>query len=213
MQLPKEIIIALFAAIVSLIGSILTLVIGLRKIRIERHRNLEQASVWQAEISKLRVESQKLAVETQEIQRKRFEAEREEIRDLLKLFDRAVFDAPMYSEDPTEMFRAIQQTRISLQLSGASLVRDSIIADNFKQIRKLLLDVEGEVTRNYPIIVELATNIDDFHDRIENRRKAHELLRGRYYEPVRLMMDVRHKLDKHIEVIQKRFRELSGKIE
>lgn len=40
----------------------------------------------------------------------------------------------MQSEEPVEMFKAVRQTRIALQMSGASLVRDREIAEHFQKL-------------------------------------------------------------------------------
>jgi chromosome segregation ATPase len=177
--MPSEMISAIIAAVVGTLSSLITLTIGLGQLRNERKRleeemnleraklehdrerlqselreNAEQSRVWKAEIEKLRAETQKLSVEAEEIRRRRLEAERTEIRDLLILFDRAVFDAPLFSEEPTEMFRALQQTRLSLQTSGASLVRHQEIAKHFQRIRQILLETEAEVKRRYPELVQ-----------------------------------------------------------
>jgi predicted nucleic acid-binding Zn-ribbon protein len=136
--MPPEIFTAVIAAVVAVISSLITLSIGLGQLKNERKRidsevslertklehdrerlqselkiSAEQVSVWKAEVEKLKAETQKLSYEADDIRRRRLEAERNEIRNLLILFDRAVFDAPMNSEEPVQMFIALQQTRIS----------------------------------------------------------------------------------------------------
>lgn len=222
--MQAEVITALIAAIASVIGSALTLFIGLRNIRIEREKlqsdrqrlqselqeRTKQAQVWEAEISRLRAEAHKISLEADEIRRRKLEAERAEIKSSLMLFDRAVFDAPMHSEDPVEMFRALKQTRISLQTSGASLVRDRNVAEHFQSLREILLRVETEVARRFPIVAQLAAEPDDGRPTYERRRQIHDALKGVYYEPVRMMMDIRREIDHHIQGIHARLRELDA---
>jgi len=95
-----EIIVALIGFAGAVIGAVVTLFLGLRKIRIDQER---------------------LEREFRESQRGRLEARRSEIRDFLKLFDRAAFSPIDYDEDPTAALNAIRSTRIALQAGGASL--------------------------------------------------------------------------------------------
>lgn len=234
---------AVIAAVVSVIASGITLFIGLHKLKNERDKlqidtqmflieskkfateqdrfqaelreSARQARVWEAEIERLRAETNKLAIEADEFRRRRLAAERGEIRDLLILFDRSVFDAPMQSEEPVEMFKAIRQTRIALQMSGASLVRDREVAEHFQKVRETLLIVETEVAKRYPVIVEMANQLSDFtKDRpmYERRKQTQEILGKDYYEPVRLIMNVRREISHHIDEIRNRLRVLDDRI-
>jgi seryl-tRNA synthetase len=233
--MPSEIISAIIAAVVGTLSSLITLTIGLGQLRNERKRleeemkleraklehdrerlqselreNAEQARVWKAEVEKLKAETQKLSIEADDIRRRQLEAERTEIRDLLVLFDRAVFDAPMQSEEPVEMFRALQQTRVSLQKSGASLVRHQEIAMHFQRIRQILLETETEVKRRYPRVVQLAIELDE---NIPVRRyQVNQLLGEDYWGAVGLMMGIRPEITQHVEAIRKRLRVLDEQI-
>lgn len=242
--MPPEVVAAIIAAVVGTISSLITLAIGLGQLRNERRHleeemtierrklehdrerlqselreNAEQARLWKAEAEKLKAETQKLSVEADDIRRRRLEAERAEIRDLLILFDRAVFDAPMQSEEPVEMFRALQQTRVSLQKSGASLVRDREIAEHFQKAREILLTTEAEVKKRYPMVAQLATEFDEVvqNDQqnippYERRRRVEKSLGQGYWESVRFMMDIRWKIMQHIDAIRERLRALDERI-
>jgi hypothetical protein len=202
-KMQKEIVIALIAAIATVVGAIVTLVLGLRNINITKEK-------LAAEISKLQAEAKKIAAEANAIERQRIETERSEVKELLTLFDGAVFDAPMHSEDPSEMFHAIQRVRILLQKNGASLVRDRLIADNFREIRKILLRAENEVAHEFPIIEKLAYELSG-KDRYERWHRAKEVLgEENYFKPVRIMMDIRHDIYHHLDIIKRRFYELYG---
>ncbi|OGO28547.1 MAG: hypothetical protein A2W33_06145 [Chloroflexi bacterium RBG_16_52_11] len=225
--MSSEVIAALIAVVVSVIGSGITLLIGLRNIRLEREKlrsdrerlqpelrhNAEQSRRDQVEIAKLRAETEKLLTETNEIRQQRIVAERNEIRDFLGFFERAVFDAPMLSEEPVEMFKAIQQTRISLQMSRATLISDHEIAEHFRNIREILLRTEGEVQSRFPIVAQTATQYDDrslfFQDR---REEVHKKLGPKYFEPVRIMMNIRPAIKQHLQAVHERLRELDAKI-
>jgi uncharacterized NAD(P)/FAD-binding protein YdhS len=182
------------------------------RLQSELRENAEQSRVWKAEIEKLRAETQKLSVEAEEIRRRRLEAERTEIRDLLILFDRAVFDAPLFSEEPTEMFRALQQTRLSLQTSGASLVRHQEIAKHFQRIRQILLETEAEVKRRYPELVQLAAGLDENIPVYKRRDQVKQLLGENYWKAVELMMGIRPEITQHVEAIRERLRVLDEQI-
>jgi len=242
--MSSEILAAIIAAIVGAISAIITLSIGIGQLRNERRRiddevnierrkldhdrerlqtelreNAEQTRVWKAEVEKLKAETQKLSIEADDIRRRRLEAERLEIRDLLILFDRAVFDAPMNSEEPVEMYKALQQTRISMQTSGASLVRDREIAEHFQKVREILLTTEAEVKKHFPLVAQLANEINIASSQgqpsipiYEQRERVQKLLGQQYWEPVRLMMNVRNEVRQHIEAIHKRLRLLDERI-
>ena len=115
---------------------------------------------WQGLIGRLKAETEKLSIETEEIRIRRIKFERSEIRNLLLLFDRAFFDVPLPCEEPSAMFRAIHQTRISLQTSGASLVRNVEVAEHFKQVRDVR-EIEYKIEKHYPKIVELSDKLKD----------------------------------------------------
>ena len=173
--MSPEITSAIIAASVSIIASAITLFIGMRGIKIEREKlktdrerlqielryNAKQARTAKAELARLKAETKKLSAETDEIIIRRIESERSEIRNLLLLFERAFFDLPLPCDEPLAMFRAIQQTRISLQTSGASLIRNVEVAENFKQVRNVLREIEYEIAKCYPEIVKLADELKD----------------------------------------------------
>jgi cell division protein FtsL len=222
--MPTEVITALIAGIVSIIGSSITLLIGMRNIRLEREKLRndrerlqlelrkidEQSRISKVEIERLQAEAAKLAAEAEEIRRKRIEAQRAEIRDVLILFDRAVFDAPMYSEEPVEMFKAIRQTRLSLQMSGASLIHDQKVAEHFRRIREILLNVESEVQRRYPVIAQMAVDFDDNREAYERRREVSKILGKEYWKAVNFMMGIRSEVQQHLESIRQRLHELDA---
>lgn len=174
--------------------------------------NAEQARLWKAETEKLKAETQKLSAEAADIRRRRLEAERAEIRDLLILFDRAVFDAPMQSEEPVEMFRAIRQTRISLQMSGASFIRDQEVAECFRRIRTILLKTESEVRSRYPVIAQMAVEFDDNRPVYERREQVRMALGRDYFEPVRIMMGIRQEVQQNLERVRQRLNELDTEL-
>ena len=97
-------------------------------------------------------------------QREHLEKERREIRDLLILFERAAFNVEegYYGYgDPTVVFNAIRETRIELNKRGAAYVTDNEIADVFAQIRDTLFQLERDIGKQYPKLVELAAEWRD----------------------------------------------------
>ena len=233
--MSSEILTAVIAAIVGTISAIVTLSIGMGQLRNEKSRiehemyverkqleqdrerlqvtlreNAEQTRVWKAEIEKLKAETEKISAEANEIKRRRLEVERQEIRDLLVLFDRAVFEAPMYGEKPVEMYKAIQQTRINLQTSGASLVRDVEIANHFQKVREILLAAEVEVQKKFTIVATIANEQNGSSS--DQDKRVHEALGQNYYEPVKLIFQTRDEVKKHIEIINQRLRLLDTRI-
>jgi cell division protein FtsL len=242
--MPSEIFTAIIAAIVGTISAVITLSIGLGQLRNERERlnedmrierkklehdrerlqvelreNAEQTRVWKAEVEKLKAETQKLSLESDDIRRRRLEAERQEIRNLLVLFDRAVFDAAISKENPVEMYMAIQQTRISIQTNGASLVKDHEIAERFQDIRKILLTAETEVKEQFPLVVQLASEINTLpttgqYNQLsyEQHTRHREVLGDQFYRSAHPMMGVRDKIRNHINAIIERLRLLDEKI-
>lgn len=224
--MSTELLTALIAAVVSIIAASITLWIGKKKLRVEEERliyekkriqaelneSIEQTKISRIELNKLKAETDKLILETDYLRNRRFEAEREEIRNLLIFFDRAVYHSPVQSEDPIEMFKAIRQTRILLQTSGAGLVRDKEIAEKFHEIKHLLWNTENEVIRKYPLILKYSDEIDDKHDQFELRKKAREYFGNSYYEPVGMMMDIRWKIDQNLNYIRMKFDDLNRKI-
>jgi len=94
--------------------------------------------------------------ELTEIERRRIEAERAEIRDLLILFERRAFRPPdVQKGDPTAALNAIQETRIALQMRGASLIADADVADQFRDIQDALWELEQAVKAKYPAVARL----------------------------------------------------------
>lgn len=92
--------------------------------------------------------------------REHLDEERREIRELLILFERAAFSVEegYYSYgDPTVVFNAIRETRIELNKRGAAYITDVEIADVFAQIRDTLFQLERDIGKQYPKLVELAT--------------------------------------------------------
>jgi hypothetical protein len=95
--------------------------------------------------------------------RQRLEALRQEIRDLLVLFERAAF-RPYDGDnrgDPTAVYNAVYETRIQLQQRGAIFMPDDEIADQFGRIQRELLKLENEVKRTFPRIASLAAELRD----------------------------------------------------
>lgn len=219
--MSPEITSALIAAFVSVVGLVVTLIIGLRNLRLEKDKLQtereriqteingisQQSHIRQAEVEKLREETRKLAYEADDIRRKRFEAEREEIRNLLLIFDRSVFDAPFHSEDPIQMFIAIRQIRIAMQTNGASLVKNRTVAESFQRIRKILLRTENEVMMKYPAIFQLATQP------MEEHLYAAQLLGRDWEDSIYLMMGLRQEVDEQLRKIRKQLHILDKAID
>jgi hypothetical protein len=220
--MSPEIVSALIAASVSIIASAISLFIGMRGIKIEREKlktdrerfqvelrdNAEQARITKAELAKLKAETEKLSVETDEIRIRRIESERSEIRNLLLLFERAFFDLPLPCDEPLAMFRAIQQTRISLQMSGASLIRNMEVAEHFKQVRNVLREIEYEIEKQYPEIVKLADILKDEPLTMERQRILIGKLGNDFRDVVRLIMIKRESVQEHLSEIKKYLRKL-----
>ena len=140
----------------------------------------------------------------------------EEIKKFLLLFERAVFDAPINSEDPTKMFESIQKVRLQLQIGGASLITNQEAADNFKDIRKELLLIENEVIKKYPEVVMFIDVIKKkaadgtISSGIHERRQMVQSFLGneKYAGSVNLMMSVRRLVIPKVERIKEIYRSL-----
>lgn len=80
--------------------------------------------------------------------------------------------------------------------------------------------VEAEMIQQFPVIVEMANQLNDFgkddynSDRLryERRTQVKEILGRDYYEPVHLMINIRQKVSHHIEEIRKRLHKLDDRI-
>lgn len=186
--MSPEVTVSLFAVIAGLIGSIvgslITLYIGLRSINLEQRKlastiseNAEQAKVWDAEIKKVKTETTKLELEVQEIKLKRLELKRNEIKDLLVLFEKASFHPIDYDGDPTAVINGIRKTRITLQSKGASLIEDEKLAQKFHDLQYSLLRIEDEVSKKFPKVFTLALELADVPPSTKERleRVSHEL--------------------------------------
>lgn len=139
------------------------------------------------------------------------EKEREEIRTFLLLFERAVFDAPLSSEEPTAMFKSIQDVRFSLQVKGAGLIRNQEAADLFREIRKILLHIEGIVIREYPEVVDLLEKVKHMPMGYERRQLVRETLDHKIQmNAIVLMMGVRNDVAPKVERIREIYRSLSS---
>lgn len=217
MSTQPEIIAALIAAIVSLAGSIVTLIIAMKSLRNERDKlsidreNLrkelkstaEQTSVWKAEVVKLKVETDKIIEETRAIRNQRISAEREELKNMLILFERAVFHAPLNSEDPVNMFKAIRQTRVSLQMSGGSSILNKEAAFHFSKTRDILMESESKVMERFPELVRFVDEVGDLMVSSKQKDLLYSRMGGGKWESVNLMADIRQNLNHHISEAKK----------
>ena len=88
----------------------------------------------------------------------RLKDKRKEIRELLALFERAAFrpDDGNNGGDPTAALNGIYETRINLQTKGAAFLSDENAATFFKKLQDQLLDIENEVRKKYPLVMDLA---------------------------------------------------------
>ena len=214
--MPPEITAAIIAASVSVFASVITLVIGLRGIKIEREklrndrerlqaelRNVaEQSRLATAEIAKLKAEAAKFSTETDEIRIRKLRAERDEVSNLLQIFERAFFYGPLPCMEPIAMFRAIQQTRKSLQISGATLIHNNEIAEHFKQVRDILRTVEYEIEKRFPAIIDLSDKLKDEPLTTERQRQAIAKLGSEFGEAIQLIMGCRSDVDKHLDEVR-----------
>ncbi|MBC8236239.1 hypothetical protein H8E77_42370 [bacterium] len=237
-SMPIPVFTALVALIGSIIGSILTLVIGWRRIKVENkkyetevkklqievnrlqmeeNRLKSESPLLDAEVKKLKAETENLLSEIKQTKLERLQVRVDEIRDILTFLERAVFDAPLEAEEPIAMFQAIQHTRISLQTSGATLLGDRDVAERFRNIRRTLLDTESEVLKRYPAISELITRYhldsqEDWSRPRYNRPEIREVLGDGYWESVRLMMGIRRIINENLGEIKARLDELNNQI-
>lgn len=139
------------------------------------------------------------------------EKEREEIREFLLLFERAVFDAPVSSEEPTAMFKSIQDVRLSLQIKGAGLIKNQEAADIFREIRKILLHIEDEVIRKYPEVVAILDEVKNMPLSYERRKYVEEKLgRKTNWEAVMLMIGTRNDVMPRVEKVREIYRRLTN---
>jgi hypothetical protein len=174
-------------------------------------QGVEQLRVWDAEVDKLRAETRKTLTETQDLRRRTLEAERAEIRDLLLLFERAAFDAQLYSEEPVAMLQAFRATRIALQQGGASLIRNAGVARNFAEIRRLLWDAEQRVAREFPDVTQMADQLPPAGGSAwERREQVRATLGPQYYEPVRIMLNARSQMEPRLAEIAQAMRALDA---
>ena len=158
----------------------------------------------EAEIVKFKAEADKISAETREIQQRGFDTRRSEIRELLSLFSRAVFDAPMSSEEPAAMFRAIRETRIALGEKGASTVGDIEIENRFQVLWRILLEAESEVKTQFPKVVDLAFELVRSPESSNWRNHVSEELGEDYYYSVEFMMSIRMKIEEQLNLIRDR---------
>ena len=93
-----------------------------------------------------------------EYQLQQLKEQRQEIRQLLALFERAAFrpDDGNNGGDPTAALNAIHETRVALGMKGAAFLADAAAASFFKTLQDGLLNIEHEVQRQYPEVAELA---------------------------------------------------------
>ncbi len=84
--------------------------------------------------------------------------QRKEIQELLALFERAAFRPYDGNNggDSTAALNGIYETRIALQKRGTAFISDENAAMFFQQLQKQLLDVENEVRKKYPQVMDLA---------------------------------------------------------
>jgi len=185
------------AVVSALIGGAAGWITALFKLRPERKKLLE-------EINLIRKQAEKFDLETDSFRRQQLESERAEIVDLLKAFDREVFDAPMQAEEPVAMFQAIRQTRIWLQTSGALYFHDPEIQSHFRAIRNLLAQTERGVVAKFPVIAELSATSDSGTPVYERRSVVESRLGRAYYEAVAMMMKPRNEVRQHVGAIEQR---------
>ncbi|HAE41691.1 MAG TPA: hypothetical protein DCG34_02075 [Clostridiales bacterium] len=108
----------------------------------------------------------------------RLDKQREEIRQLLSLFDRAAFRAydKGYGGDPTAVLNAIWDTRIALSTRGASLLQYEEAAGFFRGLQERLWELEKKLQDKYPEVVALASDWRgkpiNTPDRIESIKNA-----------------------------------------
>lgn len=133
--------------------------------------------------------------------------DKEEIKELLKLFERAVFEASIYSEEVTAMFDAIQNVRIALQMKNAALVENPTVGKLFREIWKELLDIEGEVIEKYPKVFEALAELKNQPMDWNRRRRSEEIIgKDECWKAINLMMNVRGKINPKIEKIREIYR-------
>lgn len=147
-----------------MIGSLVTLYVSARNYNLEREKFDKQASVWEAEIAKLKLESQEKIKESLELKRN-------ELKDLLVLFDRASFHPIDYDGDPTAVINGIRETRVALQVKRASFIKDENIAQKFSELQEILLKIEAEFSKEFPEIFSFALELADDKVATEMRLK------------------------------------------
>jgi cell division protein FtsL len=192
-----DILTALIAAFTSLVASLVTLVISVRslrnekekirieldKLKLERERfqqeqntSAKQELLKAAEIEKSKAEVMKLTEEVTEIRYQRALAERNEIKGLLGLFQKAAFSPMDYDEDPTSALNSIRATRIALQTQGAALVGNEQTAETFQKLEDMLLQIEVDVADQYPDVFNLALEL---YERKMGHEERKELVKSK----------------------------------
>lgn len=133
--------------------------------------------------------------------------EKSEIKELLKLFERAVFEASIHSEEATAMFDAIQNVRIGLQMKNAGLIENERAAKLFREIWKDLLAIEGQVIEKYPNIFAALAELKSQPMDWERRKRAEEIIgKDDYWQAIGLMMSIRDKINPKVEEIREIYR-------
>jgi len=131
----------------------------------------------------------------------------------IRLFDRAAFDASFRMEEPTAMFSALQETRISIQTIGVlSLRYHDYISHKFRRIRSELMRVESEIFEKMPIIANLAMEFENSSLKTNERsEKVRKILRDfdsnnnksdSFNDSVHLMMSIRYEINKELNDIK-----------
>ena len=98
-----------------------------------------------------------------ELKLQQLKEQRQEIRQLLTLFERAAFrpDDGNNGGDPTAALNAIHETRLALAKGGAAFLADENAARFFQGLQDGLLAIEHEVQQQYPEVVDLAMHWRD----------------------------------------------------
>lgn len=121
----------------------------------------------------------------------------EQVRKSLTVFDREVMWALENQEDPVEMYRAIRQMRTSIQKLGALRIANEIARNNFTSARQILRDTELKVKDLYLYIHEAAIRLNSNQVLLFDDYNNTD-----YRDSIRLMMGIRHSLNKLIVEIE-----------
>lgn len=147
------------------------------------------------------------------LKKRKLEVDSEKLAHALMLFDRAVFDAPFFTEEPSAMFDAIRKTRVNIQQSGIMYIHELDIAQRFVQIRNILFTCETFIQRQYPLVEQLAMQLMNRPSDYGRRSFVQKKMGPQHFSKAVIeMISIREAINKELEVIRRRYSEMTNQI-